>query len=83
MSLTFARPDTDRLARELAALTGETVEDAVANALRDRLERERRRRDRDEMLAQARRIVRESGASGTSAGGDPSGFLYDERGLPG
>ena len=82
MSLTLASPDTDRMARELAALTGETVEDAVANALRDRLEQERRRRDRDELLARVRRIVRESGPSERSAGGDPSAFLYDERGLP-
>ena len=82
MSLTLARPDTDRMARELATLTGETVEDAVANAVRDRLEQERRRRDREELLARARRIVQESGPSEPPAGGDPSAFLYDERGLP-
>jgi antitoxin VapB len=82
MSLTLARPDTDRMARELATLTGETVEDAVANALRDRLQHERRRRDRDELLARARHIVRESGPSGKPTTSDPSAFLYDERGLP-
>jgi antitoxin VapB len=78
---TFDSPETDRLARELAALTGEPVEDAVAAAVRARLERERCRRGRDELLARARRIVRESGPS-APPGGDPTAFLYDERGLP-
>jgi antitoxin VapB len=82
MSLTLDSPDTDRMARELASLTGETVEDAVANALRDRLDRERRWRGREELLALTRRIVRESGPDGEAAGEDPSAFLYDERGLP-
>jgi len=33
-------PETARLARALAAITGETITDAIRNALRDRLERE-------------------------------------------
>jgi len=37
--------ETDRLAREVAALTGETITDAIGNALRERLVRERARRD--------------------------------------
>jgi hypothetical protein len=79
--LVLDRPETDQLARELAALTGEPVEDAVAAALRDRLERERCRRNRDELLARVRRVIRESGPS-APLGEDPTGFLYDERGLP-
>lgn len=83
MPSTLAGTDADRLARELATLTGETVEDAVANALRDRLERERRRRGREELLARARRVVRDSGpGEGSATARDPSAFLYDERGLP-
>jgi antitoxin VapB len=83
MPLTLSSAAVDRLAQELAALTGETVEDAVARALRDRLERERRRRhEREELLARARRIVRAAGPGGGAAAGDPSAFLYDERGLP-
>jgi hypothetical protein len=82
MPHTLGRPDNDRMAQELASLTGETVQDAIANALRDRLERERARRDRDELLARVRRIVRESGPSGEPASTDASAFLYDERGLP-
>ena len=38
------RVSTDRLARQLADLTDETITDAVKAALRERLEREQRRR---------------------------------------
>lgn len=44
MALSIKKPEADRLARELAELTGETVTDAVLNALRERLERHRGRR---------------------------------------
>jgi antitoxin VapB len=41
MAITIRSPEADRLARELAAVTGESVADAVTNALRERLERQR------------------------------------------
>jgi antitoxin VapB len=44
MALSIRDPKTDRLARELAALTGETMTGAIRVALEQRLERERRRR---------------------------------------
>lgn len=44
MPLSIKSDRVDRLARELAALTGETITDAVEAALVDRLERERRAR---------------------------------------
>ncbi len=43
MALSIKDPETDRLARELAAATGESLTDAIRNALRDRLEREQHR----------------------------------------
>lgn len=39
MALNIKDPETDRLARSLAAATGETITTAVATALRERLER--------------------------------------------
>lgn len=45
MALNIKSAETDRLARELAALTGESITDAVSNALRLRLEQERHERD--------------------------------------
>ena len=44
MALNFKDEETDRLAREVAKLTGETLTVAVRRALAERLERERLRR---------------------------------------
>ena len=44
MALNIKDPETDRLARRLAKLTDENITDAVKAALKDRLEREQRRR---------------------------------------
>lgn len=43
MPLSIKNPLTDRLARDLAEATGESITTAVAIALRERLERVRRR----------------------------------------
>ncbi len=43
--------ETDRLAREVAALTGETLTEAVRQALAERLERERLRRGKSARLS--------------------------------
>ena len=42
MPLSIKDPDADGLARALAQRTGETLTEAVINALRERLERELR-----------------------------------------
>jgi antitoxin VapB len=44
MALSIRDPETDRLARELAALTGETMTSAIRVALEQRLHQERGRR---------------------------------------
>jgi antitoxin VapB len=41
MAITIKSPEADRMARELAAVTGESITDAVTKALRERLERQR------------------------------------------
>ncbi|HEX6141137.1 MAG TPA: type II toxin-antitoxin system VapB family antitoxin [Geminicoccaceae bacterium] len=41
VALSIRDPETDRLARELAALTGETMTQAIRTAIAERLERER------------------------------------------
>jgi antitoxin VapB len=45
MALSIKNPEADRLARELAELTGEGLTEAVINALKERLRRERGRVD--------------------------------------
>jgi len=47
VALSIKTDEADRLARELALLTGETLTDAVTNALRERLARERLEREGD------------------------------------
>ena len=82
MSLTITSEETCRLAAELVELTGETPDDVIAAALRDRLARERqvseRARDLTEIGKQTAELLRGSGLTSTNIGD----FLYDERGLP-
>ena len=50
MALSIKTTEADTLARTLARLTGETMTDAVTTALRERLARERSRRNAAEDL---------------------------------
>ncbi len=76
--------EADRLARELAADTGETLTDAVLNALRERIERRRQRRLaprnakdvlKDARLRLSRLPVRDNRSADEILG-------YDKTGLP-
>jgi antitoxin VapB len=51
LALSLKDKETDRLAREVAALTGETLTDAIRKALAERLDRERLRRGQPAKLA--------------------------------
>lgn len=50
MPLSIKSPEADRLARQLAATTGETITVAVYLAIRERLEREERKRESKRLL---------------------------------
>jgi antitoxin VapB len=52
MALSLKDPETDRLAREVAKLAGESLTEAVRTALAERLQRERRKRGRAESLVE-------------------------------
>ena len=84
MSLNIKNEETCRLAAELAELTGETKTGAITVALRERLERERRARDKEALLRDMRAIAeRCASLMGPGPSSDEIGeFLYDERGLP-
>ena len=62
MALSIKHPEADRLARQLAEKTGESLTDAVLNALRERLVREQGRaqtpRLRDELRAIRQRCAK-------------------------
>ena len=84
MSLNIKNEETCRLAGELARLTGETMTGAITVALRERLEREKRRLDAkartEELVAIGRRCAALMGPGPSAV--DHGDFLYDERGLP-
>lgn len=80
--LNIKNPEARRLAEELAALTGETVTQAVTGALRDRLERERRARPSRGVAERLMAIAEEFSRLPVLDPRDPDDMLYDEDGLP-
>jgi antitoxin VapB len=81
MSLNIKDPEAHRLAQALAEATGETMTRAVPEALRERYERLRARRDKasvQELLAIAKRASSQVKRPYL----DHAELLYDERGLP-
>lgn len=83
MALNLKNPETHRLARELAEITGESVSAAVAVAIRERLERLRveRRGGLAERLLEIGRDCADRLDTQTRAI-DHGELLYDEQGLP-
>ena len=82
MALNIKDPEADRLARQLAARTGETITQAVVTALKERLKRETAKSPislKDEILAISRRAGRLPRRTGKTA---EEIVGYDERGLP-
>lgn len=63
MAISLKDKETDRLAREVAALTGETLTDTIRKALAERLARERLRRGQPIDLAARFRAIGEHCAS--------------------
>jgi len=78
------KDDVARDIRELAALTGEAITEAVAEAVRERLDRVRRFADRDARDKRIDRIIADFQAAVKAHGGRPltDDDLYDENGLP-
>lgn len=82
MAISIKDPETDRLARELAAATGESLTHAIRIALRDRLERETRRPPRG-VGAEVRRIQERLARLPVLDPSPPDTLLgYDAHGLP-
>jgi antitoxin VapB len=82
MHLSIKSDEAFELATELARLTGENLTSAVTLALRERLARERRRRNTDDVAARLLKIGNRYAAL-PDTGRNPDQILdYDERGLP-
>ncbi len=81
--LNIKSEDGYRLATELSVLTGESLTAAVTEALRERLEREHRLRDRAARLTRLRALASEIRASlRLQPAGAGRAFMYDDGGHP-
>jgi antitoxin VapB len=80
--LNIKSEDGYRLATELSALTGESLTMAVTEALRERLERERRGRDRAAKRQRLLDLAAEIRGSLRGVAGSDHAWLYDESGQP-
>ena len=84
MGLNIKNPETIRLARELAKLTGESMTGAITVALSERLECVRRKREPGDLAERLMAIGREMAPllKGGPSSAEIGDFLYDEHGLP-
>lgn len=80
MALNIKDSETDRLARELAEATGESITTAVATALRERLDRMGGRRRGRDLVVELDAIALRSAALPEIAADDA--VRYDADGLP-
>ncbi|MCG2587395.1 type II toxin-antitoxin system VapB family antitoxin [Rhodohalobacter sulfatireducens] len=83
MALSIKNSEVDRLARELSDITGETITEAIAKALKERLEREtgkpKGKQLREEIERIQNRIHRLTCLDERS---DEEILGYDKHGLP-
>ena len=82
MALSIKDPETDRLARALAAATGESLTEAIRRALEERLAREthRSRRDFEAGIRRIQEYVARLPVIDPRSAEEILG--YDEHGLP-
>ena len=84
MTLSIKNPNADRLARALSQRTGETLTEAVINALRERLERElRKEQSIGRLVEDVMEIGRHCASLPLLDGRRPDEILgYEKNGLP-
>lgn len=82
MALSIKSDEADRLARELAAETGETLTETVVIALEERLDRERAKRSAS-IRTRLARLAADVTALPVADDRTPEEIIgYDDRGLP-
>lgn len=83
VALTISNSEAERLASELAQLTGQTRTEAVTEALRHQLERRRRERSAQTLADELDEIGRRCAKLPLRDGRSEDEILgYDENGLP-
>lgn len=83
MALSIKSMETERLAREIAAKTGESLTDAIRKALEERRDRLRNQRRSQILASQLEEILRRVDQLPVLDSRSPDDILgYDEHGLP-
>ena len=82
MTLNIKDPATHTLAQALARETGETMTQAVTEAIRERLQRVRRQRKPEATVAELLAIGHRCARTLKGKPVDHAAMLYDDRGLP-
>ncbi len=83
MAFSIKNPETDRLARQLAAATGEGLTEAIDKAVRERLERLRPKRKGKSLAERLDTIARHCAAAPELDPRSADEIIgYDEHGLP-
>ena len=82
MQLNIKNEDARHMAMQLARLTGESMTQAVTEAIRERLEREKRKRGRSGVARKLMSIGRRCASRPLTDSRPPDEILYDEHGLP-
>jgi antitoxin VapB len=80
MSLNIKNEETHRMAQELAAMTGESLTAAVTEAVRERLERIKRKGMKERIMKIAKECAPRWKEPFRSV--EHGDLLYDEKGLP-
>lgn len=83
MAMSIKNLDVERLARELASKTGDSLTGAIQKALEERLERLKRERQQQKILAPLEDILRRVDQLPVVDSRNPDEIVgYDEHGLP-
>ena len=83
MALNIKDPETDRLARELAAATGESITEAARRAIEERLSRVRARQHAAQDMSSLYDIIERARSMPTLDDRSADEILgFDEDGLP-
>jgi len=82
MQLNIKNEDARRMAIQLAHLTGESMTQAVTEAIRERLEREKGKHGRSDVAKKLMNIGRRCSSRPLTDSRTPDEILYDKDGLP-
>jgi antitoxin VapB len=82
VALNIRNHETEKLASDLAALTGETKTEAVTKALRERLALMKRRRNKRRLADRLDEIAKHCASLPMLDRRTAEDMLYDDQGLP-